>query len=632
MNIFQHGIKKTFSIAALLYVSVSSACYAAETISTNQTMWDEWKNNPGFTEALDELGIDYNNLINLAYASTYDVQNVNNPLFWLNRTLKIYGESEQGRYQIPVSEVHADGRARTTSHGRNSFFLTHTWGVKNESVTLRLGNVPQNVSCYAAIDPNYEGIGSPIKDLVLNANGETTYTFSQDALLVVGCQDQTQKMENIDTFVSVDIVNGGTYHPLFIFGINDRAEWHQQAQATTSSSYHFMFDGRTRFVASQTVSKNSADKNILQTLRQSLLRTITYDKLDGLDGSSWLHQPSRGLLFATYQACCWANGGQGLTGIGGDSSIPETPSWLDWHEYGHHFQMAWSWDSLTEITVNLYSLAACYTTLGDVDIKKCHSNSGLSGFSWDQQAVGTLLKSGHTWDFNTENQFRRATFFGELMTSWPQLYPALGKAYREVNQNDPIRVNSNQKKIDWFTLNASKIADVNLNQYFQQWNIPLSPEAVAAINALNLPQPKKVEKTFTGSLNGSSPITIEVPAEDNTVNVAFVTNTPEAGPTSLVWVENNETPLYAQVVDSRNRSFIVKLRGQTSHGGCSLHSVNSVVNCNSGTSAYLRVAYKAEDNPLLPQGSYTGVLHLIANDWHNTDWTANVNVDLSIVK
>ncbi|MDS0023356.1 hypothetical protein [Enterobacter kobei] len=56
MNIFQHGIKKTFSIAALLCASVSSACYAAETVSTNQTMWDEWKNNPGFTEALDELG------------------------------------------------------------------------------------------------------------------------------------------------------------------------------------------------------------------------------------------------------------------------------------------------------------------------------------------------------------------------------------------------------------------------------------------------------------------------------------------------------------------------------------------------------------------------------------------------
>lgn len=125
--------------------------------------------------------------------------------------------------------------------------------------------------------------------------------------------------------------------------MNDRAEWRAQAQATTPSGYHFMFDGRTRFVASQVIAQNSATKNIEQTLRQSLLRTITYDKLDGLDGSSWLHQPSRGLLFATYQSCCWASGGQGLTGIGGDSSIPETPSWLDWHEYGHQFQMSWSW-------------------------------------------------------------------------------------------------------------------------------------------------------------------------------------------------------------------------------------------------------------------------------------------------
>ncbi|HCM9734795.1 TPA: hypothetical protein N5O29_004522, partial [Enterobacter kobei] len=97
-------------------------------------MWDEWKNNPGFTEALDELGIDYNNLINPAYASTYDVQNVNNPLFWLNRTLKVYGEAEQGRYQIPVTEVHGNGTNRTTNGGRNNYFLTHTWGVKGENV------------------------------------------------------------------------------------------------------------------------------------------------------------------------------------------------------------------------------------------------------------------------------------------------------------------------------------------------------------------------------------------------------------------------------------------------------------------------------------------------------------------
>ncbi|MER2725181.1 hypothetical protein ABTY71_24775, partial [Escherichia coli] len=90
----------------------------------------------------------------------------------------------------------------------------------------------------------------------------------------------------------------------------------------------------------------------------------------------------------------------------------------------------------------LYSIAACYTTLGDTDFKNCHSNEGFYGFGWDQQAIGTLLKSGHTWNFAKEDLFRRASFFGEIMTSWPQLYPALSKAYREVNQNDPTLVNS----------------------------------------------------------------------------------------------------------------------------------------------------------------------------------------------
>ena len=45
------------------------------------------------------------------------------------------------------------------------------------------------------------------------------------------------------------------------------------------------------------------------------------------------------------------------------------------------------------------------TTLGDTDFKNCHSNEGFYGFGWDQQAVGTLLKSGHTWNFAKEDLF-----------------------------------------------------------------------------------------------------------------------------------------------------------------------------------------------------------------------------------
>lgn len=620
-------------VSTVVLAGASFSAYAMENDQIEPTqMWQKYADNPGFQEALDELGINYNNLINPAYASTYDAKNVNNPLFWLYRTFTIYGDAEQGSYNIPVTEVHADGRARTTSDGRNSYFLTHSWGKKDERITLRSGDIPPNVSCYAAIDPYYEDLGSPINSHSLSANSETTYTFSQNGLLVLGCMDKTKKMENVDKLISVDIVSGGTYHPLFIFGLNSQAEWNSQARATTPSGYHFMFDGRVRYVASHEIAKNTANNTLLQTLRQSLLRTITYDKLNGLDGSDWLNQPSRGLFFVTYQNCCWADVSQGLTGIGFAKTIPETPTWGDWHEYGHHYQMGWSWGGLTEITVNLYSLAACYTTLGDTDVKNCHTNSGLKGFTWDQQSVGTLLNNAQTWDFNKENQFRRATFFAELMTSWPELYPALGKAYRKVNQENPTLVNTSQKKIDWFTLNASKIAGVNLNPYFQQWNIPLSAEASTAIDALKLPQPPKMTQTFTTGLTESTPAELKIPYEGDRKNIAFITNAAKAGPTSLVWTGKRDTAVYAQVADSRNRVFIVKLRGKTSHGSCANFAINAAVNCAVGNSAFMNVSYKAEDNPLLPEGSYTGVLHLIARDWYHPDWTANVNVDLSIHK
>jgi len=599
---------------------------------TSNDLWPKYENSPGFQEALDELGISYDNLINPQYASVYNASDVNNPLFWLSRTLRTYGQSEQGRYEIPVTEVHANGRNRTTSHGRNSYFLTHVWGKKGESVTLRPDYIPENVQCSAAIDPNYDDLGAPTNTVNLKGEQVNTYTFSQDALLILGCQDQTTTMTNVDKSVGIEVINGGKRHPLFIFGLNSRQEWSEQAINSTPSGYTFFFDGRTRLVAPNSKAKAAVNSNILQTLRESLLRTITYDKLNGLDGSTWLHQPSRGLLFATYNSCCWANGGQGLTGIGFSNTIPQKSEWGDWHEYGHHSQLGWSWGGLTEVTVNLYSLAACYTTRGDVDIKNCHTNAGLTGFIWDQQAIGTLLNSGKRWNFESENGFRRATLFGELMTSWPQLFPQLGKAYREVNQTNPASVDSSQEKIDWFVANTSRIVGHNLLNYFQQWGVTYSPNAVNAVTALSLPQPNKVSKTYTASLKGNQPASLIIEPVEQNYNVAFVTNTPKAGPTTLVWAEKGESPIYAQVMDDRNRAFIVKLRATTSHGGCGLYTINSAASCSSGDNAYLTVSWHAEDNPLLPQGSYKGVSHLIAQDWHKTEWTANVNIDLSITK
>lgn len=636
--------RKVYSAFTALILSSVPAISSAEVITTtnNSTtqytktdplppnqLWNEMKDVPGFIEALDELGITYNNLTNEKYAEQYNALDVNDVLFWLARTLNIYRSSDQGIYNIPVTEIHDNGRNRTAGKGRNSYFPTHVWGKKGETITIEMKDIPENVSCSAAIDPNYVALTKPTDTVEMVANQLNTYTMEQDALLVLGCLDQTTTMEGADKMVSFTIRSGGTYHPLFVFGLDNAADWETQT-ATTPSGYTFMFDGHSRFVITTPKAQNADGTTILKVLRESLLRVMHYDKINGLDGSSWLHQPSRGLITATYNDCCWAQDGQGMTGI--DTSIPSTSGWGEWHEYGHQWQTGWSWGGLTEITVNLYSLAACYTTLGDVDIKQCHSNSGLTGFTWDQQAVGSLLNSGQTWNFNTENQFRRATFFGELLTSWPQLYPQLGKAYREINQSNPKAVSSSQQKIDWFALNTSQIAGVNLNTYFQQWGIPVSADMIAQINALNLPQPKKTLHTYTAELTEYQPVLLKMEEPEQAINIGFIANSPDIGPTSLTWKENGETPVYVPVLDNRGRRFAIKLRGEASHGECGNDSLNSAVSCSSGKNTFLHLAYVEEDNPLLPAGNYQGVLHLIANDWHKSDWSANVNVTISIFK
>lgn len=611
----------TQTIAAAIVASLSTGVAAAN------PDWSEMKSQ-GFIEALNELGIDYDNLTNSKYANVYDASDVNSPLFWLSRTFSIYKDAKYNEYHIPISEAKS---SRTTGFSRSPYFLTYTWGKKDEIIKITTGNIPDNVVCHAATDPNYQSPNNYVNIQKIAANTTLNYVMTKDAMVNIGCEDQDSDMANADTLVKFEL-SGGSYHPLFIFGLDSANSWATEAKSATPSGYTFLFDGRTEHVVSNTKAKNSANNNILRYLSESLLRVNLYDQINGLDGSSWLHQPRRGLLVAYYEKCCYASAGRGVTAIGFKNFIPSVSGWGEWHEYGHQNQIGWSWGGMAEVSVNMYTLAACRETLGEVDVKQCHHNPHFTGFTWDQQAIGTLLQSGETRNFTTTDGATQTRFFAELMTAWPTLYPALGKAYREVNRNDPKSVDSTQEKIDWFTLNASKAAGVNLNSYFAQWGIPLSSTAVDAINALALPQPKKNLRTYTAELTATTPATLAIRDDDGAKNIGFLATTAEAGPTKLAWSSSGQSLLQAQVIDSSNRTFMVTLRGTVGHGACANMRINSTQSCQSRSSTFLKVSYSAADNPLLPAGSYTGVLHLIANDWHKKEWAANTNINISITK
>ena len=603
------------------------------------TWWANHQSSEGFKEAIAQFGLTIEQMNENYEVMEARAKNPNDPLFWLKRTLETY-PAQQDQYAIPVTEENGVMRDRTTQWNRNPYFLTREYGKAGERITIKTAKIPAGIACYAAMQGNMGGFDGPDGVKALASDSINTYVLPHDGILMLGCPDYNKDMSTIDTAVPMQILSGGSQrHPLFLFGINSQREWADFTQQVTPTGYGVFFDGRTRYAASQKKLRASANTNIMQTMRENLLRTITYDKLNGLDGSSALHQPVRSLFMASYDACCYASSGSGKLAIGFESKVPTTHGWGAWHEYGHQYQMGWSWGGQGEVTVNLYSLAACYTQLGHVETKQCHPNLELQGFTWDQQAVGSFLKSGQRWHFDTEtNVFRRLTMFGQLLTTWPDLYPALGKAYREAYNRgeNKAALDTTQEKIGWFVTNASRQSGRDLREFFTRWGLGYSAAAGEQIAAMKLPAPTQPTMTYEKPLvhSGNSPTTVSLQIDnDNQAHgIGLITNSAKIGPQKLVWVANGETTLHTQVVDAQNRPFTIALRGKKLTGGCAYHTINSAVTCGLGSNIHLSVIYRPEDNPDLPAGDYHGTLPLIAAGWHDPSWTANVNFPLTITK
>ncbi|WP_079205343.1 M60 family metallopeptidase [Nissabacter archeti] len=605
------------------------------------TWWWNYQYTDGFKEAIAQLGLTIDQMTANYQEMDARAKNPNDPLFWLKRTLEIYPSHAADRYNIPVTESNTVMRKRTTTYDRNNYFLTREYGKTGEAITIKAGTIPAGVTCYAAMDGDmtlFKGTGS---EKPLLSGGTMTYVMPHDGILLLGCKDNNSHMKNLDTTVPMQILSGGSQrHPLFIFGINSQRDWADFSQKATPTGYGVFFDGRSRYAVSRQRLAASADTNILKTLRENLLLTITYDKLNGMDGSSELHQPARSLFMTSYDECCWANSAGGRLAIGRYPTLPDIGNWATWHEYGHDYQMDWSWKEVQEVTVNIYSLAACYTQWGYAALNQCHQQAEALGFSWDQQAVGSAIKAGQIWNIDAQGEhFRRLNMFAQLLASYPDLYPALGKALREdVNRGTgSVVLNEKQKQVDWFAINASRFSGHDLRAFFDLWTLPYSAAAGEQIAALKLPQPAQPVATYEATLThtGSTPTTAKLKIENNTdrKGIGFVANSEKVGPRALIWSGEDESRLHTQVVDTQNRAFTVTLRGKRAMGGCSGHAVNTAAVCGSSDAGiHLSVSYHPEDNPHLPAGDYHGTLPLIATAWGNPAWTANVNIPLSISK
>lgn len=231
-----------------------------------------------------------------------------------------------------------------------------------------------------------------------------------------------------------------------------------------------------------TVSYNQAQKNIknpkeLMGYYDTFL--IAQDRISGINGNGkpenlvdrhFQHfiEVSRMYMFAT----------QEYMGFNGDAALSRLlnidSGWGIWHESGHQRQQSpWKWGSVTESTVNIYSMAAQKEITGQVTAMDKY-----------YPQMYTYLESENK-DFEKQNNDLKMVMFGQLSNTFGEnFYPVLHQYYRE----NEFSYRTDNERIQNFIINVSNITGYNMVPYFEKWGFNIDYLTLEQTNQLlNLP-------------------------------------------------------------------------------------------------------------------------------------------------
>ncbi|MFJ7198835.1 MULTISPECIES: M60 family metallopeptidase [unclassified Streptomyces] len=179
-----------------------------------------------------------------------------------------------------------------------------------------------------------------------------------------------------------------------------------------------------------------------------------------------------------------------------------TRGWGLYHELGHlHQQGAYQADQLTEVTVNIYSLAAQRTLGQTSNLLTVDPKTGLNPY---QSALPKLGTSGIGYE-KTFGAYEKLIPLRQLELAFGEdFWPRLHRLVRSEHQHDaPVddythdpAVNARQYLA--LASYAGRTAGYDLTDFFvHKWALPIDSAGVAALAALGLPKPSVDPSTLT---------------------------------------------------------------------------------------------------------------------------------------
>ncbi|MBO1329734.1 M60 family metallopeptidase [Streptomyces sp. VRA16 Mangrove soil] len=303
----------------------------------------------------------------------------------------------------------------------------------------------------------------------------------------------------------VRFVRGAAEMAVFELGVTTEAEFQARLDAITDVPWVELLTDH----AILTLTREGAllYRGEDHTRLMGLFDTVidSHNRISGLDGGTRLDRPKAGRYH--FNEVSVVPKGVGAYAWHGYNGFPRaymdrlctvtglsTRGWGLYHELGHlNQQAAYQAGSLTEVTVNIYSLAAQRTLGQPSNLLTVNATTGLNWFQSARAKLGTAGLS-YVDDFGAYEQLvplrQLELAFGEDF--WPRLH----KLVRTEHQHDdpvedyqhPPEVEARQYRA--LATYASRTAGRDLTDFFVgTWAMPIDAEGIARIAALRLPKP-----------------------------------------------------------------------------------------------------------------------------------------------
>ncbi|MGG0290501.1 M60 family metallopeptidase [Bacillus pacificus] len=385
---------------------------------------------------------------------------------------------EQKEFDLPATGSYWNEAKRERRSEQKNYMPTGIYIKPNEQVTIEVSGTQQ----IRAIIGTHQYDKEWGKEINLSP-GSNTISSPNGGLLGL------DNYQNTGT-VKVKVTQGGSHVPFFELGKHTKEDWiamlnkYPDAHAVQLKSKKALLT-----VTSDSAKKYIVDQNPIPLLETYDKMIQAEDKISGLseNDSNPLHRPTSRTwafvenpnakdwgMYASLDGAVFTTAGNAIEST---LNINEF-GWGQYHEAGHaRQQYPWNFKNMTEVQVNIYSLAAQ---------KALGKPSRLETDGVYPRVANYLKQNNKNYDNLDDGSVKLAMLWQLHLAYGEEFYPNLHKFYRELSENQ-LPTTEEAKKQD-FMYYASKAAKQNLLPFFDQWGLAPSQETRQKIEDLNYPK------------------------------------------------------------------------------------------------------------------------------------------------